>query len=86
VLPAAVELLAPGGMIVALIKPQFEAGRKDVKKGGVVRDSAVHERVKQEITNFAMESLRLRRLGLVESPLRGPAGNIEFLLVLQKQP
>jgi 23S rRNA (cytidine1920-2'-O)/16S rRNA (cytidine1409-2'-O)-methyltransferase len=84
VLPAAVALLKPGGWLVALIKPQFEAGKKDVKKGGVVRDSAVHERVKTEITNFATETLGLRLRGLIESPLRGPAGNVEFLIGLVK--
>lgn len=84
VLPAAVALLKPGGYLVALIKPQFEAGKKDVKKGGVVRDSAVHERVKTDITKFAVENLGLRLLGLIESPLRGPAGNVEFLIGLIK--
>ena len=80
VLPAIVPLLKHGGVLVALIKPQFEAGKKDVKKGGVVRDSAVHERVKQEITTFVVETLRLQPLGaLIESPLLGPAGNKEFL-------
>jgi 23S rRNA (cytidine1920-2'-O)/16S rRNA (cytidine1409-2'-O)-methyltransferase len=80
VLPAAVALLKPGGALIALIKPQFEAGKKDVKKGGVVRDSAVHERVKTEINNFVAETLRLQPLGaIIESPLLGPAGNKEFL-------
>lgn len=85
VLPAALTLLKPGGQIVALIKPQFEAGKKDVKKGGVVRDSAVHERVKQEITRFAMAALGLEPLGtVIESPLLGPAGNKEFLIAWRK--
>jgi 23S rRNA (cytidine1920-2'-O)/16S rRNA (cytidine1409-2'-O)-methyltransferase len=84
VLPAALALLKPGGFLVALIKPQFEAGKKDVKKGGVVRDSAVHERVKTEITKFATETLGCRLVGLIESPLRGPAGNVEFLIGLRK--
>jgi 23S rRNA (cytidine1920-2'-O)/16S rRNA (cytidine1409-2'-O)-methyltransferase len=84
VLPAAVTLLLPGGLIVALIKPQFEAGKRFVGKGGVVRDSAVHEQVKADITTFATGTLGLRAVGLVDSPLLGPAGNKEFLLVLQK--
>jgi len=85
VLPAVVALLKPGGVLIALIKPQFEAGKKDVKKGGVVRDSAVHERVKEEITNFATAVLGLQPLGAtVESPLRGPAGNKEFLAAWRK--
>ena len=84
VLPAAVQLLKPGGRLVALIKPQFEAGRRFVKKGGVVRDSAVHEHVKTAITTFAVTGLGLDLLGLIESPLRGPAGNKEFLMGLRK--
>lgn len=83
VLPAAVTLLKPGGRIVALIKPQFEAGREHVKKGGVVRDEQIHQSVQREIAAFAADTLRLRVLGLVESPLRGPAGNREFLIGLQ---
>jgi len=84
VLPAACRLLAPAGRMVALIKPQFEAGRKFVKRGGVVRDSAVHERVTMDITTFTTGTLGLRRIGLMESPLRGPAGNKEFLIGLEK--
>jgi 23S rRNA (cytidine1920-2'-O)/16S rRNA (cytidine1409-2'-O)-methyltransferase len=63
ILPAAVRWLSPDGQVVALIKPQFEAGRREVGKGGVVRDPEVHRRV----------------LELMPSPLRGPAGNVEFL-------
>jgi len=85
VMPAAVALLKSGGVLIALIKPQFEAGKKDVKKGGVVRDSAVHERVKQHITQFATETLGLEPLGtVIESPLLGPAGNKEFLMAWRK--
>lgn len=80
VLPAAVRLLEPGGTLVALIKPQFEAGKKFVKRGGVVRDSAVHEQVKTDITALVTGPLGLRLLGIIESPLRGPAGNKEFLI------
>jgi len=86
VLPAAVQLLEPGGTLVALIKPQFEAGKKDVKKGGVVRDFAVHERVKTEVTRFAVETLGLELAGVCDSPLLGPAGNKEFLAVFRKKP
>ena len=82
VLPAAAKLLRPGGHLVALIKPQFEAGKRFVKKGGVVRDSRVHETVKQEITAFATQTLGLRLLGTIQSPLLGPAGNKEFLIGL----
>lgn len=79
VLPAAVNLLKPGGHLVALIKPQFEAGRHDVGKGGVVRDPVVHERVQAEVRDFGL-GLGLRLLGIVESPILGPAGNKEFLV------
>jgi 23S rRNA (cytidine1920-2'-O)/16S rRNA (cytidine1409-2'-O)-methyltransferase len=84
VLPAAVNLLRPGGQLIALIKPQFEAGRKFVSKGGVVRDSTVHERVKTEVVEFATGTLGLRLLGVCDSPLLGPAGNKEFLVGFTK--
>ena len=82
VLPAARAVLAPHGEIVALVKPQFEAGRADVGKGGVVRDPAVHERVLREVI-AAADSLGLGLLGATASPLRGPAGNREFLIHLR---
>ena len=84
VLPAAVEILKAGGMLMALIKPQFEAGKKLVKKGGVVRDSRVHEAVTKMVRDFATETLGLTLLGIIESPLLGPAGNKEFLIALYK--
>jgi len=84
VLPAAVAILKAGGTIVALIKPQFEAGKKLVKKGGVVRDSRVHEAVTMMIQEFATKTMGLQVLGTIESPLLGPAGNKEFLIVLRK--
>jgi len=85
VLPAAVGLLKSGGVVVSLIKPQFEAGRKDVKKGGVVRDYSVHERVKTQVARFALDALGLQALGeMIESPLLGPAGNKEFLAAWRK--
>lgn len=84
VLPAAREVLKRSGHLIALIKPQFEAGRAFVKRGGVVRDPAVHERVKTEIVEFVTETMGLRLLGLIESPLLGPAGNKEFLIALQR--
>jgi len=78
VLPAALRLLGRAGRIVALIKPQFEAGRDDVGKGGVVREPAVHRRVLMHTLEMAA-GLGLHALGLIPSPLRGPAGNVEFL-------
>ena len=84
ILPAAEQLLRPGGELIALIKPQFEAGRADVGKGGVVRDAVVHERVQAEVIDFAPRTLGLRLVGRCESPLLGPAGNKEFLVGFTK--
>src|ERR1043166_595853 len=78
VLPAAYQLLKPGGKIVALIKPQFEAGRAEVGRGGVVRKEEVRHRVVEKIRQFAVATLRARVEGVVESPLLGPAGNREY--------
>jgi 23S rRNA (cytidine1920-2'-O)/16S rRNA (cytidine1409-2'-O)-methyltransferase len=77
-LPVAQKWLAPEGEIVALIKPQFEAGKSRVGKGGVVRDPEVHREVLLNVLAFA-ESLDLSTAGLIRSPLLGPAGNMEFL-------
>ena len=79
VLPPVVDVLAPESEIVTLIKPQFEAGRKDVGRGGVVRDSETREEVVHQIRAFGENKLSLAWLGCVESPLKGPAGNVEFL-------
>ena len=82
-LPVVQGWLAPGsGSIIPLIKPQFEAGPQDVGKGGVVRDPAVHSRVLAEVLTFAL-SIGLGVHGLIRSPLKGPAGNIEFLAWLR---
>jgi len=81
ILPLLTEVLAAGGTVVALVKPQFEAGRREVGKGGVVRERGVHRRVLTEVARFALES-GWRVLGLCPSPLLGPAGNREFFLHL----
>ncbi|MCS7178292.1 MAG: TlyA family RNA methyltransferase [Anaerolineae bacterium] len=78
IFPRAVGWLGPQGQVIALIKPQFEAGRQDVGKGGVVRDPAVHRRVLEEVIRAAAD-LGLTLCGLMVSPLLGPAGNREFL-------
>jgi 23S rRNA (cytidine1920-2'-O)/16S rRNA (cytidine1409-2'-O)-methyltransferase len=83
VLPATVHLLHPEGQVVALIKPQFEAGKDDVGKGGVVRDQRIHRRVLHETATMA-QALGLVVAGLTVSPAPGPAGNIEFLIWLHK--
>jgi 23S rRNA (cytidine1920-2'-O)/16S rRNA (cytidine1409-2'-O)-methyltransferase len=77
-LPVVQSWLAPKGSIIPLIKPQFEAGPEDVGRGGVVRDPAVHRRVLLEVLTFS-RSLGFAVSGLIRSPLKGPAGNIEFL-------
>jgi 23S rRNA (cytidine1920-2'-O)/16S rRNA (cytidine1409-2'-O)-methyltransferase len=79
VLAAALDLAKPGGKLVALVKPQFEAGREEVGKGGVVRDPAVHERVCTE-TKVWVASRGWAVVGVVASPITGPEGNVEFLL------
>ena len=78
ILPAVVPLVTNGGHIVALIKPQFEVGKGEVGKGGIVKDPAQHQRVVTEV-NAAAESLGLRLGGVSESPIRGAEGNAEFL-------
>lgn len=82
ILPAVRGLIAEGGEVIALVKPQFEAGREKVEKGGVVRDEAVHREVLEKVTRGA-EELGFECLGSMESPLRGPAGNKEFFLHLR---
>jgi 23S rRNA (cytidine1920-2'-O)/16S rRNA (cytidine1409-2'-O)-methyltransferase len=87
ILPAAVALLAHGGRIVALIKPQFEAGKTESDRGaGVITDPAVHQRVIDEIEAFARAETKLTWLGVTESPILGPAGNKEFLVLLENLP
>jgi 23S rRNA (cytidine1920-2'-O)/16S rRNA (cytidine1409-2'-O)-methyltransferase len=83
VLPSVIRLLTAEAQIIALIKPQFEAGREDVAKGGVVREARVHRRVLLETISLA-QSLGLSVSGLTVSPLLGPAGNVEFLLWLKR--
>jgi 23S rRNA (cytidine1920-2'-O)/16S rRNA (cytidine1409-2'-O)-methyltransferase len=83
ILPAAKKWLMPESDVVALIKPQFEAGKDDVGKGGVVRRSEIHERVLLEILEFARaEGFTI--VGLTRSRITGPAGNIEFLVWLHQ--
>lgn len=80
ILPAVKNLLKPGGEMVSLIKPQFEAGKEEVDKGrGVITDPAIHEAVIFKIRKFGTETLGLQWLGLTASPLKGPKGNTEFL-------
>ncbi|MBR0359895.1 MAG: TlyA family RNA methyltransferase [Clostridia bacterium] len=83
VLPAAYNLLSPDGEIVALIKPQFEAGKGQVGKKGVVRDKTIHFDVIRGVLDFATEN-GFKLLGLSFSPIKGPEGNIEYLAYIRK--
>jgi 23S rRNA (cytidine1920-2'-O)/16S rRNA (cytidine1409-2'-O)-methyltransferase len=74
---------APGAQLVALIKPQFEAGRSEVGKGGVVRDPGVHDRVCSEVSRW-LKHVGWDVLGLTTSPITGPQGNVEFLIWSKK--
>ncbi|MGE3311986.1 MAG: TlyA family RNA methyltransferase [Limisphaerales bacterium] len=87
VLPPAFALTRPGGRLVPLIKPQFEAGREEANRGrGVISDPAVHDRVLSELRAFVESLPGLQWRGLATSPLLGPAGNKEFLALLEKAP
>lgn len=84
ILPPASALLKSDGRIVALVKPQFEAGKAEADKGrGVIRDAAIHERILEELREFTTGQNLFWR-GAVESPLQGPAGNKEFLVLIEK--
>lgn len=80
VLPAALNLVKPGGQLIALIKPQFEVGRENVGKGGVVRDAAMHTAVCEDISAWLDDVPGWRSVAITESPIKGPEGNIEFLI------
>ncbi len=86
VLPAVWPWLRPGGKLIALVKPQFEAGRAEVDKGrGIIRDAAVQARVLAEVTDFALAELPgATQIGSMDSPIVGTDGNREFLLGLRK--
>ncbi|HTL45515.1 MAG TPA: TlyA family RNA methyltransferase [Vicinamibacterales bacterium] len=83
VLPAVAPLLKPGASLVALVKPQFEAGRREVGKGGIVSDPAVQARVVEDVAGAA-DTLGLSRVATIESPITGAEGNREFFLHLRR--
>lgn len=85
VLPAPLALAKPRATVIALIKPQFEVGPERVGKGGVVRDSALHREVCERIVAW-LTAQGWRALGVVESPIRGPRGNLEFLVAAEREP
>ncbi len=80
ILPAGLALCAPGAFAIALIKPQFEAGPAQVGKGGVVRDPVIHQEVCTRIQNWFASQPGWQPIGLTPSPIKGPEGNIEFLI------
>jgi len=84
ILPRAFELIAPEGMILALIKPQFELQRKDVGRGGIVREPALHEKAQQKIVKF-VEEANYHVVGLVPSTITGTDGNQEFFICIRKR-
>ncbi|MDD5348639.1 MAG: TlyA family RNA methyltransferase [Chthoniobacteraceae bacterium] len=84
ILPAAIPMLAPGGVLVALIKPQFELGKEEVDAGrGVVRDRAAQQRAVEKIEHFVREHGAMQWAGVIESPILGGEGNREFLACLR---
>ncbi|CJG21326.1 hemolysin A [Streptococcus pneumoniae] len=84
ILPALHRVLADQGQVVALVKPQFEAGREQIGKNGIIRDAKVHQNVLESVTAMAVEA-GFSVLGLDFSPIQGGHGNIEFLAYLKKE-
>lgn len=80
VLPASLKLTKPGTKLIALVKPQFEAERHQVRKGGVIRDPQIHVEVCQKISDWLSQQKGWRVMGVEPSPITGPKGNIEFLI------
>lgn len=85
VLPASLALAVKGAVLVALIKPQFEVGKGRIGKGGVVRDASLHVEVCEDINKWMCGLGDWQVLGITESPVRGPKGNIEFLICARKE-
>lgn len=86
VLPSVLPFLQPGGLLVALVKPQFEAGPEHVEKGGVVRDPLARQESIERVRRFVAEDGGLAVVGLMDCPVPGPAGNVEALLVARRAP
>ena len=84
ILPSSLQFLKKNGWLAALIKPQFEVGKGLVGKGGVVRDPNLHEEVTNDIKGWITSEMKMNLLGVVESPILGPSGNKEFLIVVTK--
>ena len=84
ILPSSLQFLKKNGWLAALIKPQFEVGKGLVGKGGVVRDPNLHEEVTNDIKGWITSEMKMNLLGVVESPILGPSGNKEFVIVVTK--
>ncbi len=85
ILPPLVSIVKSGGDIITLVKPQFEAGREKIQRGGVVKDPQVHRQVLEELSAFITQELKLLLMGATYSPVPGPAGNIEFFLHVKNE-
>lgn len=84
VLPAVMQLAAPGAWMVALIKPQFEVGKENIGKGGIVRDEALHQQVCDDIAAWCANDMKWEVIGITDSPITGAEGNKEFLIAARK--
>jgi 23S rRNA (cytidine1920-2'-O)/16S rRNA (cytidine1409-2'-O)-methyltransferase len=85
VLPACLARLKPAGQAVVLIKPQFELRKEEVGKGGIVRDATLHQKAVERVQHWVLAQPNLQWRGLIESPIRGGDGNVEFLAWIAKQ-
>lgn len=86
VVPACLPFLSDYSEIIVLVKPQFEVGKRDVGKGGIVRDSKLHQKTLDDLAFFFNNELNLSVVGHIESPIKGAKGNVEFLMLLIKLP
>jgi 23S rRNA (cytidine1920-2'-O)/16S rRNA (cytidine1409-2'-O)-methyltransferase len=84
VLERPIDFATPAARLIALIKPQFEAGRAEVGKGGVVRDALIHERVCREVSDWLV-GIGWAVVGITQSPITGPEGNVEFLIAATRK-
>ena len=83
--PSLIFLEKKSGIILALIKPQFESEKKNIKKGGVITDYKIHEKICNDYKKWFSLECKMKVLGIIPSPIKGPAGNIEFLICASRQ-
>lgn len=86
IVPPLREIVTPKGDLICLVKPQFEAGREHVRRGGVVTDPLTHQRVLEDLARFFTDQLKLSIMNATFSPIKGPAGNIEFFMHIRNEP